>query len=198
MHPRGPAILIAFVQTLACVLECGASWLLDVLSQSHIGSESETMLSPFAAATACARLASGLLSHNDTDGCGALLAAVGTLIATGIPWASGATEVSHGPLVVSTPNSSSMGGKALFFAPFAESRSMQVAVPDVIKGAAYSGLARGWVLTSKAEHIGAVRDEVRWVLRGKGVLFGEAAFNNGLAEGEGKGTKTPHRVYGPG
>jgi hypothetical protein len=77
---------------------------------------------------------------------------------------------------------------------------MQVAVPDVIKGGVYAGLARGWVLTSRDEHSGGSDDEVRWVLRGKGVLFGEAGFNDGVGEGagEGEGTRKTHRVYGPG
>lgn len=203
-HRRASSLQTTFVQALACVLECGAPWLLDVLSEPHICLAPDTTLSPLDAATACARLASGLLSRNDLHAYNTLIIALGTLIATGIPWASGATEVSHGPLVVSAPKSSSTSGKALFFAPFAESRSMQVAVPDVIKGGVYAGLARGWVLTSRDEHSGGSDDEVRWVLRGKGILFGEAGFNDGVAEGggegggEGEGTRKTHRVYGPG
>ncbi|KAJ4311330.1 hypothetical protein N0V94_008005, partial [Neodidymelliopsis sp. IMI 364377] len=80
----------------------------------------------------------------------ALLSFLSSLLITGIPWASGATERTHGPLIVSAPTPSYLsidptyGGKAIIFAPFAHSKTLLVAVPDAVKAAEYNGLARAW------------------------------------------------------
>jgi hypothetical protein len=125
------------------------------------------------------------------------------LIVSGIPWSSGASERTHGPLIISAPNSSSAyeypaaaGGKAIIFAPFAHSKTLLVAVPAAVKDLAYESLARGWVLTSMNPYTGSPKPTVSWTLQSKGVLFGDANFNARLAWC-GETDVRSHRVYGP-
>ena len=131
-----------------------------------------------------------------------LMDLVATLIASGIPWAAGASERTHGPLIVSSPTSPSsphttpVSGKAIIFAPFEHSKTLLVAVPDAVKCAEYNSLARGWILTSMNPYTGCSKPVVSWTLQSKGVVFGDDAFSKGLA-GCGEADVRNHRVYGP-
>lgn len=122
------------------------------------------------------------------------------MLISGIPWASGATERTHGPLIVSAPTppylsiDPSYGGKAIIFAPFEHSKTLLIAVPDAVKNAEYDGLARAWVLTSMNPYTGSPKTDVSWTLQSKGVLFGDGNFNAGLSR---SGETRWHRVYGP-
>ncbi|KAF1969523.1 hypothetical protein BU23DRAFT_512949, partial [Bimuria novae-zelandiae CBS 107.79] len=208
-HPRGPAMRNIFIQTLACIFECGAQFLLDAVQQPFFPQSGQT-LDP----QAVDMLFNPQLvvhSYANFQFFAPLLSVVATFIAHGIPWASSASEQTHGPLIISTPPPSSstsitsssayapyMGGtgKALLFAPFAHSKTLLVAMPAAIRHPEYAGLARGWILTSSNPYIGSPRGTVSWVLRGKSAIFGEGAFNAKVGESE-QAAMRHHRVYGP-
>ncbi|KAF2130602.1 hypothetical protein P153DRAFT_356334 [Dothidotthia symphoricarpi CBS 119687] len=205
-HPRALAMQNIYIQALACVFECGPQWLLEVsstLQQPHTPRfephTTEILLNP------------QLIIQNYillTEGQAALrllLNFVSTLIASGIPWASGASERTHGPLIISAPSYSETfdssfaqmyAGKALVFAPFAHSKTLLIAVPDAVKGAEYDGLARGWILTSMNPFTGSPKPTVSWTLQSKGAVFGDGNFNVALARA-GEQDVRNHRVYGP-
>lgn len=207
-HPRALAMQNVYIQTLACVFECGPQWLIELSSafqephsprlEPHV---IEILLNPQLIVHNYILLAEG-----QTALC-LLLNFISTLISFGIPWASGATERTHGPLIVSAPISSSAGvfdpsfahtysGKALIFAPFEHSKTFLIAVPDAVKGAKYDGLARGWILTSMNPFTGSPKPTVSWTLQSKGVIFGDGNFNVALARA-GEADVRNHRVYGP-
>ncbi|KAF2449635.1 hypothetical protein P171DRAFT_451796 [Karstenula rhodostoma CBS 690.94] len=208
-HPRAPAMRNIFIQTLACVFGCGAAWLLDVVSQPSF-SQSVSGLDP-AALDVLFNPQVIVHTYVNLPFFSALLRIVGTFIAHGIPWASTASERTHGPLVVSAPSPSQQTsapdlpalGKSLIFAPFAHSKTLLVAVPAAVQSLDYAALARGWILTPSNPYTGtgtwrgSPKATVSWVLRGKAIVFGEDAFNGGLA-GSGRESVMNHRVYGPG
>ncbi|KAJ4295165.1 hypothetical protein N0V90_007175 [Kalmusia sp. IMI 367209] len=209
-HPRAPAMRNIFIQTLACIFECGASWLLDVTTQP-LFPQGGPRLDP-QAVEMLFNPQVVLQNYTALPLFSALLSTVGTFIAHGIPWASTASERTHGPLIISSPSPSHAassssaynqafqaraGGRALIFAPFAHSKTLLVAVPAAIKSPDYAGLARGWVLTSSNPYTESPRPTVSWVLRGKGAVFGEVRFNESVGEC-GEDMARNHRVYGPG
>ncbi|KAF1957059.1 hypothetical protein CC80DRAFT_411532 [Byssothecium circinans] len=216
-HPRGPALRNVFIQTLACAFDCGPSWFLDLSSQlalqlppppAHTTSPLEPP-SPHileALFTPQIPLQHSIQHPSAFHALTSVLNVLALLITRGIPWASGASECSHGPMIVTAPSpsasasssASAVNNKAIIFAPFAHSKTLLVAVPDVVKGAEYTGLARAWILTPNNPFTGghSAKGLVSWVLRGKGVIFGESGFVGGLDEGEKKAVRR-HRVYGP-
>jgi len=211
---RAPAMLNMFTQTLACVLECGAEWFYD--ATSHFPSATNTPAQDIQALRTIFNpqlLIYQYIHYPSTPlALSSLLSRLASLITYGIPWASGATERTHGPLIINppilspspsnpfspfSPHSPPIASKALIFAPFSHSKTLLVAVPDVVRGDAYKGLARGWILTSRNPYTGSTRGMVSWELRGKSVVFGDGAFAGALESG-GREEVRCHRVYGPG
>jgi hypothetical protein len=204
-HPRAQTMRNTFIQTLACVFECGPQWLLELSSrlkpyntpalEPHI---IEMLMNPHLILQNYMLLPEGQAAFSS------LLTFISTLITSGIPWASGASEHSYGPLIISGPGSSSSpdaprayGGKAIIFAPFQHSKTLLIAVPAAVKDAHYDTLARGWVVTSMNPYTGSAKRTVSWTLQSKGVIFGDATFTNAL-EGCGDVDVRNHCVYGPG
>jgi hypothetical protein len=201
-HPRSPALRNMFIQTLACVFDCGPQWLSEV-SQGLQPMDSQTidmLLNPHLILQNYILLTEGQAAFTQ------LMTFLSTLIASGIPWPSGASERTHGPLIISTPTSSTTygsfthrlpthTGKAIMFAPFEHSKTLLIAVPAAIQNTAYASLARGWIMTSMNPYTGSAKGTVSWTLQSKGVLFGDRAFNGGL-DGVGDGEFRRHRVYG--
>ncbi|KAL1594847.1 hypothetical protein SLS59_008660 [Nothophoma quercina] len=200
-HPRAASMRNVFIQTLGCIFDCGPQWLLE-LSTSHNFSHISTLephtidmlLNPHLI------IQNYILLPEGQSALSSLLTCISTILIAGIPWASGATERTHGPLIVSAPTPSYLaidptyGGKAVIFAPFAHSKTLLVAVPDAVKAAEYDGLARAWILTSMSPFTGSPKQSVSWTLQSKGVVFGDGNFNAGLA----RSVETRcHRVYGP-
>lgn len=200
-HPRAASMRNVFIQTLGCIFDCGPQWLLE-LSTSHNFSHISTLephtidmlLNPHLI------IQNYILLPEGQSALSSLLTCISTILIAGIPWASGATERTHGPLIVSAPTPSYLaidptyGGKAVIFAPFAHSKTLLIAVPDAVKAAEYDGLARAWILTSMSPFTGSPKQSVSWTLQSKGVVFGDGNFNAGLA----RSVETRcHRVYGP-
>ena len=190
-----------FIQTLGCIFDCGPQWLLD-LSISYNFSHTSTLephtidmlLNPHLI------IQNYILLPEGQTALSSLLACISSILVSGIPWASGATERTHGPLIVSAPAplylavDPTYGGKAIVFAPFTHSKTLLIAVPDAVKAAEYDGLARAWVLTSMNPFTGSPKQSVSWTLQSKGVIFGDGNFNAGLARSQ---ETRCHRVYGP-
>jgi hypothetical protein len=206
-HPRTPALRNIFIQTLACVLSCGSQYLLEV-SQS-VQEPNEPRLEPYSIEMLLNPqliLQNYMLLSEGRAGFSSLVRFLSKLITSGIPWASGALERTHGPLIISAPSSPSSSydytgaplssGKAIIFAPFEHSKTLLIAVPEVVKGNEYSPLARGWILTSMNPFTGSPKPTVSWTLQSKGAVFGDANFNTRLAA-SGPMDVRNHRVYGP-
>ncbi|KAF2853102.1 hypothetical protein T440DRAFT_318673 [Plenodomus tracheiphilus IPT5] len=211
-HPRTLTLRNCFIQALSCIFDCGVQWLLEISSNMQLPDcpvmdayTIDVLLNPHLIVENYVLLEEGQLALSQ------LLTFISALIASGIPWASGASESTHGPLIVSAstpswshnyPNthlsssSSSGNGIALIFAPFEHSRTLLVAVPNAIKNTAYNGLARGWILTSMNPFTGNPKTSVSWTLQSKGVVFGNVRFHAAL-EGCGEADVRNHRVYGP-
>lgn len=207
-HPRGPAMRNTFIQTLACVFECGPQWLLDISTNLAASTSTSLTLPPHVLETLFnpQLLVQNYIHIPDArSALSILLSLLSILIAQAIPWASHATERTHGPLIISTPPLPPTpdfphhrpSGKAIVFAPFEHSKALLVAVPDAVKGQEYEALARGWILTPMNVYTGSSSPHqiVSWTLQGKGVLFGDSVFSQGLSAGLGPKC---HRVYGPG
>ncbi|KAG9184923.1 hypothetical protein G6011_11753 [Alternaria panax] len=231
-HARTPALRNIFIQTLACVLSCGAQWVVEVVAGMGMGMgmmqrqereqrgptpyEVEMLMNPHLVLQNYVLLAEGRAALT------ALVGFLSTLVTRGIPWMAGASERTHGPLIVSAPSSSSSSpspspspssssynypsasalqpstttGKAIIFAPFEHSKTLLIAVPEVVKGTQYAELARGWILTSMNPFTGSAKPTVSWTLQSKGVVFGDGGFNGRVA-GSGAADVRNHRVYGP-
>jgi hypothetical protein len=205
-HPRTPALRNIFIQTLACVFDCGPHWLLEVSSsvQQMDPHAIDMLMNPHLILQNYILLTEGQAAVSQ------LISFLSTLIASGIPWPSGASEHTHGPLIISAPTSSlaydytgspthgshTHGGKAIIFAPFEHSKTLLIAVPLAIQDMAYASLARGWNLTSMNAYTGSAKGTVSWTLQSKGVMFGDSTFNVTLARC-GEMDVRNHRVYGP-
>ncbi|CAA9956458.1 HET domain containing protein [Pyrenophora teres f. maculata] len=204
-HPRTPALRNIFIQTLACVLKCGLQWFLEV--HTSIQEPNDPYMDPY---TMEMLLNPQLILQNFIllpEGQAAMVSLIhflSTLISSGIPWPSGASERTHGPLIVAAPASSAYNytgapthsGKAIVFAPFEHSKTLLIAVPAVVKDTEYADLARGWILTSMNPYTGGSKPSVSWTLQSKGVVFGDVEFNTGLAVCNEMDVRN-HRVYGP-
>jgi hypothetical protein len=206
-HSRTPSLRNIFIQTLACVLSCGSQWLLEVSTGLQQPNEPrmephniEMLLNPQLILQNYILVAEGQATLSS------LVRFLSKLITHGIPWPSGASERTHGPLIISAPSSASpiydytgvplQGGRAIIFAPFEHSKTLLIAVPDVVKGSEYSPLARGWILTSMNPFTGSAKPTVSWTLQSKGTVFGDTSFNARLAA-SGTADVRNHRVYGP-
>jgi hypothetical protein len=207
-HPRTPALRNIFIQTLACVFDCGPQWLLEVSShvQPMDPQAIEMLLNPHLILQNYILLTEGQAAFTQ------LIGFLSTLIASGMPWPSGASERTHGPLIVSASASSTPfdypgspthrlpthTGKAIMFAPFEHSKTLLIAVPAAVQDTSYAPLARGWVLTSMNPYTGtgSAKGTVSWTLQSKGAMFGDRAFNAGLGR-VGEAEFRRHRVYGP-
>lgn len=200
-HPRFASMRNIFIQALGCVFDCGAQWLLELSSSPNFPHPPtfephtiEMLLNPHLL------IQNYILLPEGQSALSSLLTLISSILVSGIPWASGATERTHGPLIVcaSTPPYSpfdpTYGGKALVFAPFAHSKTLLIAVPDAVKAAEYHGLARAWVLTSMNPFTGSPKQSVSWTLQSKGVVFGDGDFKAALAR---CAETRCHRVYGP-
>lgn len=202
-HPRALTMRNTFIQTLACVFDCGPHWLIELSSRltrpntpTLAPHTIEMMLNPHLIVRNYILLPEGQAALS------LLLTFLSNLISSGIPWASGTSEHDCGPMIITSPVSStsngavshSYGGKAIIFAPFAHSKTLLIAVPAVVKETHYDNLARGWILTSMNPYTGSPKRTVSWTLQTKGVIFGDGNFNAGL---ERCGDLRNHRVYGP-
>ncbi len=230
-HPRSPALRNIFIQVLACVFSCGPQWLLDV--STTLEQPQMPAMDPYAINML---LNTQLVYQNylalaeGQTAVKSLLRFASAVITSGIPWASGASERTHGPMIVCSPAPSSStsssssttpqyttssdggstggfmssppllshipSGKALIFAPFAHSKTLLIALPDVVKDPEYETLARGWILTTRHPYTGSAKPAVSWTLQSKGVVFGDLGFKAGLAAC-GREDVRNHRVYGP-
>jgi hypothetical protein len=200
-HPRAASMRNAFIQSLGCIFDCGPQWLLEQTNSPNFSHNStfephtiEMLLNPHLL------VQNYILLPEGRSALSSLLTFISSMLISGIPWASGATERTHGPLIVAAPTPSYIvadpcyGGKAIIFAPFAHSKTLLIAVPDAVKAAEYDGLSRAWVLTSMNPFTGSPKQSVSWTLQSKGVVFGDGNFNAGLA----RSVETRcHRVYGP-
>ncbi|KAJ4984155.1 O-methyltransferase family 2 [Stagonosporopsis vannaccii] len=200
-HPRALSMRNVFIQTLACIFDCGPQWLLELTTSPNFSHTStlephtiDMLLNPHLI------IENYILLPEGQSALSSLLTCISSILVSGISWASGATERTHGPLIVSAPLPSylqldpSYGGKAIVFAPFAHSKTLLIAVPDAVKAAEYDGLARAWVLTSMNPFTGSPKQSVSWTLQSKSVVFGDGNFTSGLAR---CGETRCHRVYGP-
>lgn len=206
-HPRALTMRNTFIQTLACVFECGPQWLMELSARLKLYTTTtldqqsiEMLLNPHLLVQNYILLPEGQAALSF------LLSFLSTLITSGIPWGSGVSERSHGPLIVTGPATSTIydnnfpvqgyGGKAIIFAPFEHSKTLLIAVPAAVKEAHYDSLARGWVLTSMNPYTGSPKPTVSWTLQSKGVIFGDGNFSMAL-ERCGQMEVRNHRVYGP-
>ncbi|XPS69726.1 hypothetical protein M3J09_001985 [Ascochyta lentis] len=200
-HSRAAAMRNLYIQTLGCVFECGAQWLLELSTSPRFSHTStlephtiDMLLNPHLI------IQNYILLPEGQSALSSLITFLSSILISGIPWAGGATERTHGPLITSAPipswlaGDASYGGKAIVFAPFAHSKTLLIAVPDAVKAAEYDGLARAWVLTSMNPFTGSPKASVSWTLQSKGVIFGDGNFNAGLAR---CAETRCHRVYGP-
>ncbi|KAF1911072.1 hypothetical protein BDU57DRAFT_485483 [Ampelomyces quisqualis] len=203
-HPRALSTRNIFIQTLACAFQCGSQWLLEV--SSGLKSHNASMLEPHVIDVLLNPLLvieNYILAQDGQVALSRLLSFLSTVITSGIPWASGAAEHSHGPLIVTAPSSQSTydansstqthGGRAVLFAPFEHSKTLVVAVPAAVKDAHYHKLARSWVLTSSSRYTSSPTQPASWTLHSKGILFSDENFKAALQ----RCTDRRHRVYGP-
>jgi hypothetical protein len=206
-HGRALTMRNIFIQTLACVFDCGPHWLHELSSCVRLPGSStleahtiEMLLNPHLI------VQNYILLPEGSAALSLLLTFVSTLITSGIPWASGASERNYGPLIITAPTSTLHfdhaisspvhGGKAIIFAPFEHSKTLLIAVPSAIKDAHYESVARGWILTSMHPFTGSPKQTVSWTLQSKGVIFGDRTFK-AVLEGSGEMHVRNHRVYGP-
>jgi hypothetical protein len=203
-HPRALTMRNTFIQTLACVFECGPQWLIEL--SSRVGQPNAPVLAP----QVIQMLMNQHLIYRHyillPDGMVAislLLTFLSNIIALGIPWASGTSEHKCGPMIITSPAppqggsnfpNHQYGGRAIVFAPFEHSKTLLIAVPAAVKDSHYDSLARGWILTSKNPYTGSPKRTISWTLQTKGVIFGDGNFNAGL---ERCMDLRNHRVYGP-
>lgn len=206
-NPRALSMRNLYIQMLACLSDLGPRWCLDVHAQLKQPQEPamqphaiDMLLNPHLIIQNYIQLPEGHAALK------ILLNFISSLIASGMPWASGATERNYGPLIISPPNTTSDFdsptsppshlGKAIIFAPFEHSKTLLIAVPEAVKNAAYGSLARGWILTSMNPYTGSPKPTVSWTLQSKGVVFGDGNFNATLSRA-GAADVRHHRVYGP-
>ncbi|KAF2488431.1 hypothetical protein BU16DRAFT_601129 [Lophium mytilinum] len=190
-HPRAASMAHAFAATLACALFCGARWTLDVAARFAIGN------TPPLTAEALAMLFNPYVDLGvhvrSPEGRGMATLVVNllaTLVAYGIPWAAGESEGSVVPTPVGLPADAGegAGGLGVVWLPVEQVvGGWRVVVPVAVGGGEFEALARGWVVEAK-------RAEGEWVLRGKGVVFGDRRFDASL--GACRGVEGC-RVFGP-
>ncbi|ORX97099.1 heterokaryon incompatibility protein-domain-containing protein [Clohesyomyces aquaticus] len=107
-HTRAPSMKNIFIQTLGCAFECGPTWLHDLSTRyaAQMQSQSQPLSREVIDALCNPRfqIQASLTVPAGRHALTILLDIMSILITHGVPWASGSTERSHGPMVVTLPN----------------------------------------------------------------------------------------------
>ncbi|OCL12179.1 hypothetical protein AOQ84DRAFT_312653 [Glonium stellatum] len=184
-HPRADSMKNVFAQTLACCFECGPTWTYEISKRFQIGSYGLTPEAVSQLFDPSIPFGNHISTHDGRQNITFLVNFLSTLVAYGIPWASGATEMTCGPIPVSIRT----GEVAVVFAPFEMSHTIKVAVPDAVKATQYDSLSRAWLVTEMREDAKASE----WILQAKSLLFGDSSFTHALSLQVGR----TQRVFGP-
>ncbi|KAK5167661.1 uncharacterized protein LTR77_007360 [Saxophila tyrrhenica] len=177
-----------YVQTLACVFECGPLWLSDVCERYGVSRWKHDLQSAYEL----------MIALKNTDGkwpetawsnqaAGFLMDFVNFLVVRGLPHRGATSDMDDmrlwGPVWVPTIN----GGRVLTFAP---REDVRVAVPVALFDSDYVHLARLWVLKPRGTN-----SNNEWTLQGKSVLFSDDASMESLDKDNGM-IRRAQKVFG--
>lgn len=151
-----------YVETLACVFECGDQWLEDVCRRHKV--TGYTTLSDLRVVRTALREA-WWTDGTGIEAAGFLMDFVNFVVLRGMPLRQLSHYETWRPLWMDSDS-----GKCMTFAP---RTTVRLAAPAAVRHEDYFCLARAWIL----QETGVADD---WILRGKSVLFGDASFTQAL------------------
>ncbi|KAK3711954.1 hypothetical protein LTR37_009266 [Vermiconidia calcicola] len=157
-----------YIETLACVFECGPEWMSDVCERYGVSRWKHDLDSAYQLMIALkntdGRWPDSAWSHQAT---GFIMDFVNFLIIRGLPQRQMTQQELWRPVWVSNPE----GGKVVTFAP---PGNVKVAVPMALLDPDYIHLARLWVLQPRHElEEETLAHHNEWILLGKSVLFSD-------------------------
>jgi hypothetical protein len=185
-----------YVQTLACVFQCGPDWMSDVAQRYSMGRWKVDLKGAYEL----------LVALQNTRGCwpadawseraaGFVMDFVNFLVIRGLPQRQVSKPEKWRPLWVPTDG----GGKVLSFVPIGN-ENIRAAIPTVLVNPEYVHLARLWILEprpvqkeNRSEDVVSRNED--WTLLGKSVLFSDE-ISIGLMSDYSGDTKQQQRIYG--
>ena len=185
-------MLDVYVQTLACVFECGPDWMEQVCHRYGVSRWKQDLQGAYEL----------LIALKNTDGrwpetawsdqsAGFIMDFVNFLIIRGMPQRQIIHYEEWRPIWVATEG----GGMVLTFVPPGDIRT---AVPAALLDPDYVHLARLWVLKARPsfyQHDGQQQQEESWTLLGKSVLFSDDTAIEHL-QGRGGDWRKQQKVFG--
>lgn len=181
-----------YVQTLACIFECGASFVEDVCVRYNVSRWKHDGEAAF----------NLMVALKSTDGrwpesawsvqaAGFIMDFVNFLVIRGMPQRQILHREEWRPMWIATAT----GGKVLTFVP---PSNIRLAVPTALLDTDYIHLARLWILQHRVSPINCFKQtpqDAHWTLLGKSVLFSDDLALQQLQLQEGS-HETQHRVFG--
>nr|POF14144.1 hypothetical protein CFP56_03168 [Quercus suber] len=159
-----------YVETLACVFECGPDWMEAVCHRYGVSRWKQCLQGAYELLIAFKNtLGKWPPSAWNNQAAGFIMDFVNFIIIRGLPQRQVIQKEEWRPLWVATDN----GGKIVTFVPRGNTR---MAVPTALLNPDYIHLARLWILQPRDSIFNASRDEqhvTEWTLLGKSILFSD-------------------------
>lgn len=179
-----------YVETLACVLQCGPTWLCDIAERYSMGRWKVDLRGAHEL----------LVALQNTNGrwpadawsersAGFIVDFVNFLVIRGLPLRQLSAPERWRPLWFSTD----AGGKVLSFVPVGN-KSIRPAIPTALIHPDYVHLARLWILEPRVSKTSASGGE-EWTLLGKSVLFSDEVYIENMSRSNGD-LKGGQKIYG--
>jgi len=179
-----------YVETLACVLQCGSAWMSDIAERYSMGRWKVDLPGAYEL----------LVALQNTNGrwpaeawsersAGFIVDFVNFLVIRGLPLRQLSAPESWRPVWFTTDS----GGKVLSFVPI-DNRDIKPAVPTMLINPDYVHLSRLWILEPRSKDASAsTKDE--WTLLGKSVLFSDEVYIEHMSSSNGD-LKAQQKIYG--
>lgn len=178
-----------YVETLACVLQCGPTWMSDIAERYSMGRWKVDLPGAYEL----------LVALQNTNGrwpadawsersAGFIVDFVNFLVIRGLPLRQLLAPESWRPLWFSTD----AGGKVLSFVPV-DNKNIKPAIPTALINPDYVHLSRLWILEPRSKEPHASQDE--WTLLGKSVLFSDEVYIEHMSSSNGD-LKAQQKIYG--
>ncbi|WPG99170.1 Hypothetical protein R9X50_00198100 [Acrodontium crateriforme] len=181
-----------YVQTLACVFECGPDWMEQICHRYGVSRWKQDLQGAYELLIAL-KNTSGRWPADawSAQSAGFVMDFVNFLIIRGLPQRQIIHYEEWRPIWVATDS----GGKVLTFVP---PGNIHTAVPSALLDPDYVHLARLWILEPKVsfyQHDGKIEHQDDWTLLGKSVLFSDDTAIDHL-QGQGGEWRKQQRVFG--
>ncbi|CZT23513.1 uncharacterized protein RCC_09227 [Ramularia collo-cygni] len=180
-----------YVETLACVLECGPAWMSDIAERYSMGRWKVDLHGAYELLIALQNTTGKWPAEAWSErSAGFIVDFVNFLVIRGLPLRQLSEKEDWRPVWFSTE----AGGKVLSFVPVGKKEFIRPAIPTALIHPDYVHLSRLWILEPRRSGQDfSGQDE--WTLLGKSVLFSDEVYIEHMSSSSGD-LKAQQKIYG--